>query len=148
MSVEKPLNTFTGDGAKTVVTYNCKFCRRPGAIEMEDEPNIQIQIAKWQPILCCNRCAGYREVRYGIRDRIQGVVEYMIQMKSLRALTQELETGIRSKLASHTKGYATVVNQHYRKVNVWEKDFVDILMERPDMWARILNDYERRRMSA
>jgi len=145
---EKPINTFAGDGTKTVVTYKCKFCQKTGAIEVDDHPGIRFQVEKWQPALCCNRCGYYREARNGIRDRVQGVVEHLIQMKSLKALTQELETGIRAKLTDHTKNYARLINEHYRKVNVWDREFINILMDRPEMWPRILNDYEKRRERA
>lgn len=125
------------------IAYECKFCNRPGIVIMEESPGIQFQIEKWKPILCCNRCGDFMVAKRKITDLIQrnaaclNVCRITLQGEKLL----KAESMCREAFTKLTKQFATVVCDYFRKTNVWDQEFVNMLMDKPDRFWHLCNQY-------
>ncbi|MBM2845749.1 MAG: hypothetical protein HW407_1061 [Bacteroidetes bacterium] len=95
----------------------------------------------WLPLLSCDRCADYHEEKNRLRERI-GKAAYATQrLRFMGAWNEGSEKVAREKLAGLTQAFAELVCRHYRKVTVWEPEFVDMLIGKPEEVNRILDRY-------
>ena len=126
--------------------YTCKFCRGPGTVDMPRDTIAglaMIDPEKWLAILSCNRCAEYNAERISLRDRLTFVAVQIIRRRQLNEWSAEVEAVIRSKIAALTQQFAGLVCRHHRKNEVWEPEFVSMLVEQPDRTHEILRSFER-----
>ncbi len=126
------------------IAYECKFCQKPGVVTIDD-PEAMFQVPKWKHLLSCNRCADYMERKRGFFERIRAATATLQQFR-LTMTSEKLmpaEAKIREKLTAITKGLASLVCDYYRKTNVWEAEFVNLLMDKPERVIEISNRYVR-----
>jgi hypothetical protein len=130
--------------------YQCRFCKLDGEVDLPEEGLDMFQVEKFKPILCCNRCGDFMNMRRESADRIKKVAELLIQQRGSKNpdKTVEVTRKVREIMTMLTKRYSTLVNNHFRKPNVWHEDFVDLLMEKPEFYQRILKDYIKHRSVA
>ncbi len=122
--------------------YNCKFCGVTGTVESGDTTNIKIHIDKWLPMIACDRCATFHESRLKMTDRIVRVCVALKQARQTRhrELT-EIENRTRGKLVELTKRFAGLACDYWRKQNIWDCEFSNCLMDKPDNAYSILSFY-------
>ena len=124
------------------VNYQCKFCQRPGAIEIEETPGINFQISKWKSFLACNRCADYMTSKRTVEDKIKRISINLIQARQLNSKKlPEFEGKVREKLVYLTKDYTAIVCKYFDKLNEWDIELVNMLMEKPYKFTQILSMY-------
>lgn len=126
------------------VAYECKFCQKPGVVTLE-EPVEFVAIEKWRKILSCNRCADYMVARRSAIDRVKRACTLIqqIRMTITGAKAIELESRIRERLDDYTKAIAKIVCNYLNKSLVWDVQFVELLMGKPELYFRICHDYIR-----
>lgn len=125
-----------------IIQYKCKFCSRDGGVEIEDNPDM-FHVEKWKPLLCCNRCGDYMEKRRGLSESIVKSCVFLQQARATQsgAALGKFEAGVREKLTELTKRMAALVCDYYRKTNIWDCDFVNMLAEQPKSAWQIVNKY-------
>jgi len=133
-----------------LLNYQCRYCKLEATIPLDDEGLDMFQVEKFKPILCCNRCADSIVARRAVVDRIKKAVELLIiQRHSSNPENVVVVTkNVREALTVLTKRYATLVNEYFKKPNMWHADFVDLLMDKPRYYETILKDYFRHRRVA
>ncbi len=128
------------------IDYTCKFCRRTGIAQLADDlPADWIQLDKWKAMLCCNRCADYMEAKRKCLWAIRKAAILLAQMR-VTATGQELlkiEAAVRERLVGLTKRFAAVVCDYLLVETVWEEEFVNMLMDKPDRCEDIASHYVR-----
>jgi hypothetical protein len=124
------------------IAYDCKFCHQPGVVILEDGAPM-FQVESWKPLLCCNRCGDYQEQKRETGRRILRGAVLLLQVRvtlSGQKLKDE-EQKIQERLTALTKRYAAVVCDHFRVTNIWQEEFVLMLMEQPRQVYDILRRY-------
>lgn len=131
------------------IEYVCKFCGRPGVACLPDDIDSSslegesfFSVGFWKRILCCNRCADYMESKRALTTRIIKVAMLYYANKR-NTSTPEKETKVRESLTFLTKQFASLVSKHFDKLNVWDNEFVNMLMDRPEKAASICASYIR-----
>lgn len=122
---------------------NCKFCGSQCEVEQhEDCPDDWADILL--PMVACNRCADFRS---GITARgadIHRVCQNYIQMKNSNKATPDKEYETSRILEAMTRRIADTVCRFYRlQPVVWDIDFVQQIMEKPDKSWAIISTYIR-----
>lgn len=119
--------------------YHCKFCGANSAAECaEDCP--ELDIAKWLPLLCCDRCCDYQEWLRKILQRVaQWSRDWSLKSEKTRA---ESRVETRHKLEGFTQKLATKMCEHYRVDYTWDSEFVDELLANPQISQTIVRSYE------
>ena len=128
------------------LAYVCKFCRRPGIVEAPKEsiPALtMMDMEKWLPILACDRCADYHSARITLRDRITKVAVTLIRARQSREETSELMLFVRKAFGDLTQQFAGLVCRYHKRHEVWEPEFIQLLVEKPDRTHEILRNFER-----
>lgn len=127
-----------------IVNYNCKFCRQPGNVEIEDNPDIELQVEKWQAMLSCNRCADYRTAKRGLEEKISRVIRILLlDLQTRHSVTDEHKVSVRAALIAITKKWTTLVCNHYEVTNQWDEGFVTELMDSPELYFKVLSVFVR-----
>ncbi len=126
------------------IAYECKFCNKPGLVTVSD-PEAMFQVPKWKPMLACNRCADYMERKRALIERIGTATTTLSQFRMTRAgeKLNAAEAKLREKLGDITKQLSSVVCDYNYKSNVWDIEFVNLLMEHPMKFWGICNQYVR-----
>lgn len=122
------------------IAYNCKFCKRPGIAVAEDGVDM-FQIQKWIPMLACNRCADYMEGKRKLIDSIKKVCLDLVAADHRGKRNSEIETSSRAMLEALTKKFARIVCDYFHLQNVWDVEFVNMLMEKPGRFWDICHQY-------
>lgn len=124
------------------IDYKCKYCGRPGQAESDDDDSTMFQVEKWKPILACNRCADFMDQKGRLFDKIKTVCIFLIQSEKLTGdKASKIESIAREKLTTLTKSLATLACGHYRLQNVWDNEFVNMLIDQPRRWGHIAYHY-------
>jgi hypothetical protein len=89
-------------------------------------------------LAACNKCADYYERVRSIGEAICAAAFESRCAKKSSSLERNRKT-----LETLTKGYAAVVCGHFKKVLMWEPDFVQQIIEHPDRTALILRLYRK-----
>jgi hypothetical protein len=113
---------------------NCKFCKIPISVSIDDsyaelrDPFKLIQIA------ACNRCADLRITKRKLEGKIKIVV--MGYALSSAKEAREIELKIREVLTDYTKQYAHLIAVwHKRDGMLWDEEVVNSLIDRPKYWG-------------
>jgi len=123
------------------IPYTCRFCGVSHIAEYDDEcPGLHVE--KWMKIICCNKCADFKTERKELTDGIAAACR-VIQIHNYKGsgLPPNVESELRLKLEKLTKRYASIMCEHLHLTNVWDADFVQQFMDKPDKWGVILKFY-------
>lgn len=125
------------------IAYKCKVCGQPGHASYDD-----VTPASWvkslAPLLTCNRCYDF----WDKKNRIERIIKaWLMRVNTAKILghpkLSEITEKARGIVIAQTKAFAQAVCRHYAHPYVWEPDFVDQCMDRPDKIKFILAQYER-----
>ena len=128
---------------KTLVEYNCKFCHRAGAVEVEHVEDLNVQIEKFKPSLCCNRCGDFHAQRVLLFDRIYHAAIFLIAARQSKNRNEikKAESASLEKFAFLTRKFADLVCDHLLLESIWSDELPAMMMEKPKYWRKILVDY-------
>lgn len=125
-----------------LLNYTCKFCGSPGTAEYADDcPPLKLDI--WKSWLCCNRCADFEEHRRAIGRKITRVCTVAISVRrwmdglDLKAKERDLL----KHLTPLTRDYSRLLAEFYRKPELWDDQFPEWLMEKPEQSWKILGTF-------
>ena len=119
--------------------YTCKYCQRPGSVNVGDS-DVELEAARrWFPLLCCDRCGQFRV-------KMRKVRAYLVSVATdIKAATPATHKSVMEKAVPTieliTKKIATLVCDYYRVTNVWERDFVDQITENPGKADLVVASY-------
>lgn len=121
------------------ITANCKFCKVP--IVAEAHPDCpELNLKAWLPLLCCNRCGEFQQ---WLRKMIGWTRKTCVAWSTRPHKAREASRGeTHEELQRITRRIAEVVCKFHWIETVWELDFVEQLMERPDRAEAIVKLYE------
>lgn len=114
------------------VAYNCKFCHKPGFLDIDDNAIAHDAAERWFPMLCCDRCGNFRERLRNLRGAVA---------KRCNALIANPKEDARSDFERLTKKICSLVCDHYRVQDTWRSDFVDLLIEKPRYRDKFISSY-------
>lgn len=112
--------------------YKCKMCYREGIAEYDDEcPAWNLGI--WSRQLICNPCGQHRDQVMNKAGTIKWIAQKLIYLSALREdkATKAIDT-IRDALVVKTRELASFVCRRHRKSYVWDMEFVNNIMRRPE----------------
>ena len=145
----------------TEIAYTCKFCHTPRAVDADipdgwsDQPpgykrgvslRIPLEISIWQSMLACNRCADFERSRRDQEDRILKAAGALLIARANRLNPSALDAASRKideRLCLLTKELATIICDHYHKMDVWDREFVNQIMDQPEKTNAALRFYHR-----
>lgn len=129
------------------VPYKCKVCGHPGLASCDQDaldvdPDI---ITRWTKLLTCNWCSDFIILRRKLVEGVKKVCESLISIRytTKGARLVEDESKVREALTTKTQRLAAVLCEHRHKATVWEPEFVNLLMDKPDEVLNIVNQYAR-----
>ena len=121
--------------------YKCKFCGADGQAHCAADPAM-FDITLWLSKIACNRCADYHDRRITLGERISKLAVFVLRKRQGGiTITPETEGKLRERLTNLTKEFARIVCYHYRKPTIWEPDFVQLIIDKPDRTDSILTHY-------
>lgn len=117
---------------------NCKFCKKPITIEIDEsyaelgDPYKLIQMAS------CNSCADIRAERRSLEAKIKYTCGMRVASKKK---TSETETSkARTLLEKLLKQYANMIARfHFMQGMSWDDECLEAIMEHPENWSEILS---------
>ena len=121
--------------------YQCKLCGHKSTVEVDDDLEL-FTIAQWKTILCCNRCADFLGEKRAVVEKINRVAG-LLELKRKGFAAKVAESAIREKFDFHARKFAALVCHHFHKSMVWDEEFVNLLMEKPENSHRICAHYLR-----
>lgn len=120
--------------------HHCKFCRCEVILEIDDSYNIADPL-KLFAFAACNRCADVREERGLIEHKI---LKVCLGFAQLGKAGQSERDAVRATLVRLTHSYAKMVAKwHNLSGELWDEQFVDMLMEKPKEFGKVLSQYWR-----
>ena len=119
--------------------YKCKFCQKPGSVNCGDDPVEHEAAQRWYPMLCCDRCGKFRVSMRKERDAVRHLAVNLSACP--KAKLKEVEADCRPKLELILKRVTTLVGDYYRVQNIWDKDFVEQIIEKPESAGIIIALY-------
>ena len=122
--------------------YTCRFCGSARVAQYDDGcPTLNLD--KWKQLVACDRCCAYHIERRRLAHRIGLVCSTIEIAKGGRKFNGQLESDTREKLQWITKDIAKLVCDYHNLQTVWEPDFIQQLVDRPDMCDAIIKSYYR-----
>ncbi len=123
-----------------IIPYRCKFCKTERVATFDgDNPDVVYKMEVWKSMLACNACADYRMDRRKYIDAIRRACE-SISRSGVIATKDQIERA-REVLVNVTKKLSGIVCAHYGLTNVWDIEFVLMLIDSPDKWLPVVNKY-------
>jgi len=123
------------------IAYHCKFCQRPGTA-VYDPACDTLRLEIWSKILSCNHCSDFMVSRRSIDYRISSVCRAVFVARNQgNKAVRDIEAVAWDKLEVLTKDLSRMCCAFVGVTNVWDKEFIVLLMERPELSQRITNDY-------
>jgi hypothetical protein len=115
---------------------NCKFCKNPITLDVDDEYDAIGDPLKLLPLAACNRCADLRVERRSLERK----VNFICMMRHLDPKIRESRMDHhRQMLESLLKQYANMIARwHGMSGMCWDDAALDDIMERPDLWNKNL----------
>ena len=115
---------------------NCKFCKCPITLEIDNEYEPLKDPQGIIPLASCNRCADLRVRKRKIEEVIKRACAAMAANPQM-AETQR--TANRETLISTTKAYTRLIADWIQsRTPFWSEDCVDLLMDKPAHWPSVL----------
>ena len=98
----------------------------------------------WLSKMACNRCGKFMETK---RNQSADLSKACRVLQTCRASKGEkvkaIEEQTRLKLEVLTKRFSTLVCDYYRVTNVWDREFPDLLFDKPDSVEIAIGVYVR-----
>lgn len=127
-----------------MMDYKCKFCGKPGKVDVGEHTSGIFDLTKWVKILCCDPCGQFMESKRKVEDAIKAeclkMWAFRKQERDREKVSKE-EVKAEEILTALTKRYATLVCDHYKRQFVWDAEFVNTLMDNPTQSASVLSTY-------
>ena len=125
------------------IEYTCKFCHTKRAFECEmfDTSRLGIDLKKWIPALCCNRCGQFQSERRRQTEAISRACYLLILARKNEDRKPVDLNKFRDAFNRLTMKFATLVCEYHRFETVHEPEFVNQLMEQPFKANTILATY-------
>jgi hypothetical protein len=124
--------------------YNCKFCGKPGTVEGDEAGLHMFKPEVWLPKMACNRCGKYLEEK---RRQMTDLLKACRVLQTCRASkgdkVKAIEEQTHLKLEILTKRFSTLVCDYYRLTNVWDREFPELLFEKPHAVEILVGVYIR-----
>jgi hypothetical protein len=115
---------------------NCKFCKRPITVEIDDSYAGLGDPYKILPLAACNRCADLRVERRRLEERVQRVCNNLIFSAGS---SSALKTSTRTILTKLTKSYASLIARWHEMDGMsWDEEVVNQIMDHPENWGEVL----------
>ncbi len=126
----------------------CKMCKRKMVVSIDDDYAALGDPLNLLKLATCNRCADLRMRRSRIEDAIYKVCMMIIQTGTKPNAegkpAKEAAIVANEILSRLTKQFALLVADWCgRSGMIWQPDFPLMLIENPDKWASILENYWR-----
>ena len=124
------------------VPYKCRVCGCDGiAYSSEDgESEFTSIFSRW---LTCNRCADYRQGKRKWGEAIASVCVRLRICQLAGTMDQDIEDSARKRLHDLTQSYSHIVCTYHHCEDIWEEEFVNLLIEKPHLIWVTLREYER-----
>lgn len=121
----------------------CRVCGTGLNLAVDDQYAEMGDPMKLTALATCNRCYDYKCQRDRLDSAIIKLGYLLITARQgLKSRLSGVEAGVRENLMDLTKQYAQMITKHYRYPSVmWSEEFVNILMEKPEMAWRALGNY-------
>lgn len=117
---------------------NCKFCKAPITLTIDDSYPLLRDPNKLLPLSACNSCADARVWRRKLENKIRFACRVL--SVSGKHATTELLAKSRSSLTKLSQDYARMIAQWNKMQGMsWDEECVEQLMEHPDQWPDILS---------
>jgi hypothetical protein len=130
----------------TPIDYHCKICGKPGVAYYNPECPIK-DLNLWRDQICCDRCYTFRDAFSRCREAA-GKLCYLLTVFRAKSNTadgkkalSDVEPVIRQKLTPITQKIARICCNYHKVTNVWDVDFVNQLMEKPNASNRTIDAY-------
>jgi hypothetical protein len=132
------------------VPYTCKMCGRDGFSAASTACG-EVWFNKLYPLIVCNPCADWRAGMTRLRDAVKNAVVDLLRARQYAAIAKEsekqkasladMEGVARGRFVTLTKQIAQLHCNYRRIVTVWEPDFAEQLMRRPEKYHEAINFY-------
>lgn len=124
-----------------IIKGRCKICHRPLDLECDDDYDLGDPF-KLAAMVTCNRCYDQRG-RYAVLHREIGTICKSITSTPI-AKRHELLLESREPIQILTKKYAEAFQEFNGGPEVvWDDEFPQMILDHPDKWFKILEDYRR-----
>jgi hypothetical protein len=116
---------------------NCKFCKKPITVTIDDDYEKMHDPYKLLPMACCNACADNRIERRALERKVQFVVTCFNLAGAKK--TEDLIEVTRAKLTILTQAYAGLIARwNGKEGSLWEAEIVDQIIRSPEHWGDTL----------
>lgn len=116
---------------------NCKFCKKPITLTIDDSYNTLADPLKILPLACCNACADVRVLKRNLEKRIAHICNQLIF--STRKADAASTDKARTALTHWTKEYAKMIVQlHGKDGCCWDEAVVETILASPNQWGEVL----------
>lgn len=121
------------------INCRCKFCSKE--IEMNVDvrgfDNPLLDLKRWLNHIACNRCASYYEAKNRLTDAIGTACNLLINSRRDAKVLTVIET----KLTTITKNLCKLICDFKLIQFVWDAEFVNMLMDKPEQFSKVINLY-------
>lgn len=116
---------------------NCKFCRKPITIEIDDSYAELGDPHKLIPMAACNSCADIRVERRVLESKIK--YSCMNRLSTKRP-SEEYLNKFRNLMEKLMKDYASMIARfHFMSGMSWDDECLEAIMEHPENWNEVLS---------
>lgn len=122
-------------------TTNCKFCKDPITIEIDDGYAELGDPLKLIRLAACNRCADFRVARSKYHDFFANIC---IEIANARRDNSPRLAHLHTIVTDASRRYAQAVCAFLRSRTLhWNEDLGTAIFNSPDKWPKLLADYRR-----
>lgn len=123
----------------------CKFCRKPIFLEIDDAYAGMRDPYKLVPMASCNRCADLRVRKRTLEERISRTCMAYFQhlhVRGEKGPEQSEEAEVKQVLVALTKKYTEWFGE-FSGISgyLWDMELVNLLMDRPKDWQHVIVQY-------
>lgn len=135
---------FSDEPCHSVLT-KCRVCAKQLVISVADCYNDISDPNKLLPMAACNRCFDLRERRNRTTNLIEKFCKQLFLLVPQKGdKVAQARDKIREGLLKVTMEYAKVhAEYHNAKSALWNEDFTDLFMARPENWVAVMSEYRK-----
>lgn len=114
---------------------NCKFCKKPITVEIDNAYAELGDPYKLLSLACCNHCADLRVERRRLTEKIARICRKVELCRS-----EDSRAEFRVVLEKLTQRYANLIARFHDKERMaWDEAVVDTLMDNPKEWGSVVS---------